>query len=70
MRTPDGAVRQLVYFGDLERFGAFLDEKYGTGSGEALYAGGVQLKLSVVYQLGKNTYRGQTQLQYIMQNYC
>lgn len=70
VRTPDGAVRQLVYFGDLERFGAFLDEKYGTGSSEALYAGGVQFKLSVVYQLGKNTYRGQTQLQYIMQNYC
>ena len=70
VRTPDGAVRQLVYFGDQERFGAFLDEKYGTGSGEALYAGGVQFKLSVVYQLGKNTYRGQTQLQYIMQNYC
>lgn len=70
VRTPDGAVRQLVYFGDLERFGAFLDEKYGTGSGEALYAGGVQFKLSVVYQLGKNTYRGQAQLQYIMQNYC
>ena len=70
VRTPDGAVRQLVYFGDLERFGAFLDEKYGTGSGEALYAGGVQFRLSVVYQLGKNTYRGQTQLQYIMQNYC
>lgn len=70
VRTPDGAVRQLVYFGDLERFGAFLDKKYGTGSGEALYAGSVQFKLSVVYQLGKNTYRGQTQLQYIMQNYC
>ena len=70
VRTPDGAIRQLVYFGDLERFGAFLDEKYGTGSGEALYAGGVQFQLSVVYQLGKNTYRGQTQLQYIMQNYC
>ena len=70
VRTPEGAARQLVYFGDLERFGAFLDEKYGAGSGEALYAGGVQFKLSVVYQLGKNTYRGQTQLQYIMQNYC
>lgn len=70
VRMPDGATRQLVYFGDLERFGAFLDEKYGAGSGEALYAGGVQFKLSVVYQLGKNTYRGQTQLQYIMQNYC
>ena len=70
VRTPDGATRQLVYFGDLERFGAFLDEKYGAGSDEALYAGGVQFKLSVVYQLGKNTYRGQTQLQYIMQNYC
>lgn len=70
VRTAGGNKRQLVYFGDLERFGRFLEEKYGPGSEAALYAGQAQLKISVVYQLGKNTYRGKTELQYIMQHYC
>lgn len=70
VRTPEGNRRQLVYFGDLERFGQFLEEKYGPGSEAALYEGRVQLKISVAYQLGINTYRGQRKLQYIMQHYC
>lgn len=70
VRTPEGNRRQLVYFGDLEKFGQFLEEKYGSGSEAALYAGQAQLKISVAYQLGKNTYRGKTELQYIMQHYC
>lgn len=69
VRTEDGKTISLVYFGDLERFGAFLDEKYGFGSAEALYQGGASFRVSVVYQLGKNTYRGQTSLQFVMQNY-
>lgn len=69
VRTPEGADRQLVFFGDLEKFGAFLEEKYGTGSEAALYAGRGNFAVSVVYQLGKNTYRGRTELQYVMQRY-
>ncbi|MCM1064188.1 MAG: single-stranded-DNA-specific exonuclease RecJ [Eubacterium sp.] len=67
--TPEGEGRQLVFFGDLERFGAFLDEKFGAGSEEALYAGRGSFPVSVVYQLGLNTYKGKTELQYNMQYY-
>lgn len=70
VRTPEGNIRQLVFFGDLERFDDFLDDKFGPGSAAALYQGTAQLSISVVYQLGKNTYRGRTQLQYSMQHYC
>ncbi len=70
VRTPEGTVEQLVYFGDLEKFGAFLQEKYGAGSEEALYAGRGDFKVSVVYQLGRNTFRGKTEVQFLMQNYC
>lgn len=68
--TPEGTQMWLVYFGDLERFGSYLNEKSGAGSEEALYAGTAECKLSVVYQLGLNTFRGKTELQFIMQNYC
>lgn len=70
VRTPEGERRQLVFFGDLERFGQFIREKYGADSEERLYAGKGEFSLSVVYQLGMNTYRGKTELQYIMQHYC
>lgn len=70
VQTPAGNRKQLVYFGDLEKFGSFLQEKYGPGSEEALYEGRARLKISVVYQLGKNTYKGKTELQYIMQFFC
>lgn len=70
VQTPEGSVRQLVYFGDLEAFGAFLEEKFGAGSEADLYAGRAKFPISVVYQLGKNTYRGKTEVQYVMQYYC
>lgn len=70
VETPQGMRKQLVYFGDLEKFGQFLNEKYGPGSEEALYGGRARLSVSAVYQLGKNTYRGKTELQYVMQYYC
>ena len=70
VRTPEGNVRQMVYFGDLEKFHTFLEEKYGPGSSEALYRGNAQYSISVVYQLGKNTFRGKTEIQYIMQYFC
>ena len=70
VRTPEGQTAQLVYFGDLERFGAFLDEKYGRGSEAALYAGKGEFSVSVTYQVGLNTFTGKTEVQFVMQNYC
>lgn len=68
--TPEGAERWLVFFGDLDKFGRYLEEIYGQGSEEKLYAGQGSFKLSVVYQLGINSYRGKTEAQFVMQNYC
>lgn len=70
VKTPEGAIKQLVYFGDLKRFDSFLDEKYGRGSAERLYMGQGTFLVSVAYHLGKNTYRGRTDLQFVMQHYC
>lgn len=70
VRTPEGNVSQLVYFGDLKVFHSFLEEKYGPGSAEALYRGNTQYQVSVVYQMGKNTFRGKTEIQYVMQYFC
>ena len=63
------AERQIVFFGDLEAFGSFLDEKFGSGSQETLYKGRGNFPVSVAYQLGKNTYKGRTELQYVMRHY-
>lgn len=69
VRTPEGGKYQLVYFGDLAAFGDFLDEKYGAGSAQALYEGHGDFSVSVVYQLGLNTYRGETSVQFVMQHF-
>ena len=68
--APEGEERQLVFFGDLDKFGAFLNQKFGAGSEDALYVGRGSFPVSVVYQLGLNTYKGKTELQYVMQHYC
>ena len=70
VKTPEGTTQTVVFFGDLEKLGAFLDEKYGVGSEEALYAGRGNFPLSVVYQVSQNTYKGKTEVQFVMQNYC
>jgi single-stranded-DNA-specific exonuclease len=69
VKTSDNAERELVYFGDLDRFAAFLDEKYGAGSGQRIYESFVDYSVSVTYQLGINSFRGTENLQMIMQNY-
>ncbi len=61
---------ELMYFGDVEAFCSFLNEKYGADSAERLFAGNVRFKISVTYQVGINSYRGRESLQFIMQNYC
>ena len=68
--TSDGSDEQLMFFGNLENFSLFLDKKYGDGAGERLYNESCSYEVSVVYQLSVNTYRGRSEKQFIMQNYC
>ncbi len=67
--SADGYRGQMVYFGNVEKFGAYLDEKFGEGSAKALYEGRGNFPLAVTYQLGINQFRGNTELQFLMQNY-
>jgi len=69
---PGGYPRKtdLMYFGDVDAFCTFLDEKYGAGSADHLFAGDKSYLLSITYQIGINSFRGRESLQYIMQNYC
>ncbi|MDE6017019.1 MAG: single-stranded-DNA-specific exonuclease RecJ [Acetatifactor sp.] len=70
VRTPEGTVEQLVMFRRLEEFEAFLEETYGPGSTKRLYGGRGDFPVSVVYQLGLNTYRGRTEKQMILLSFC
>ena len=70
VKTPEGREAELVFFGSLELFGDFLDEKFGAGSNRRLYETYCNFQISVTYQLGLNSYRGSENLQFIMQNYC
>ncbi len=70
VKTPEGMEAEMVFFGDLDKFDRFLDEKYGLGSAERLYTSFGNYQVSVTYQLGINNYRGKETLQFIIQNYC
>ncbi len=61
---------ELMYFGDVEKFCEFLNQKYGHNSAEELFAGRGSYQVSITYQTGINSYRGRENVQFIMQNYC
>lgn len=60
----------LMFFGDIQAFCDFLDEKYGANSAKQLFDQRGRYRVSITYQIGINTYRGRESLQFIMQNYC
>lgn len=70
-RVTDGhAEYEMVYFGDLQAFGRFLEEKAGKNTVERLYHGErVDIALSIAYYPEINTYRGNTSLQIRMTHY-
>lgn len=70
VRTPEGTMEQMVLFRGLEDFEALLDDKYGEGSARRLYDEKCDYEVSVVYQLGINTYRGRREKQLVIQNFC
>lgn len=70
MRNGHMIREELMYFGDVEAFCRFLDEKYGKRSAENLFEGIGRFEISITYQTGINVYRGRESVQFIMQNYC
>lgn len=68
--TPGHKREQLVLFRKLDEFEALLQQKYGEECIKKLYAGQGDYSVSVVYQLGMNTYKGKTEKQFIIQNFA
>lgn len=69
-----GRKYEMIYFGDIEAFDAYVADKYGTEAVDALYHKGIQMHgkdiiLSVVYYPDINEYRGSASLQMVMKYY-
>ncbi len=69
-----GRKYEMIYFGDIEAFDAYVADKYGTEAVDVLYHKGIQMHgkdiiLSVVYYPDINEYRGSVSLQMVMKYY-
>ena len=63
----------MIYFGDLEKFDMFLNERFGKTIVGRLYADGVragEMTISMAYYPDLNFYGGRESVQMIMQYYC
>lgn len=61
----------MMYFGDMEKWHAFLDERFGTVEREKLYSkGGAQIVVNILYYPDINVYQGRESLQIVMQDYA
>lgn len=74
----DGRRYELIYFGDIEGFHAYVSAKYGEealgrlyhrNAGEAFGTQSEPIVLSVVYYPDVNEYRGNVSLQMVMKYY-
>ncbi len=70
VRDEQGLQYDMMYFGNLDNWHDFLEEKFGAGQRQALYQGGSEgICISVIYYPDINVYQGREQLQMIMKDY-
>ncbi|MBO7340349.1 MAG: hypothetical protein J6U66_09805, partial [Lachnospiraceae bacterium] len=65
----EGKRLQVVFFGNMDAFGEYLDEKFGQGSFQELLGQRGHFALTILYQLGINSYHGKEELQFLMKSY-
>ncbi len=71
--TDDGIHNyDMMYFGDMDRWHRFLDEKFGKGASDGLYRGEgfSDMTITVAYYPDINSYMGREKIQIIMSDYC
>lgn len=68
----EGRRYEMMYFGDLEKWQAFLTEQYGQAACDRLYGpgGGGEIRIHAVYYPELDVYQGRERLQMILQDYC
>ena len=64
-----GGKDTLMYFGDVDKFGEYVDSKYGNNTFEKLLKSEGEIILSIVYQISTNSFRGKEEKQFILTNF-
>ena len=70
VKSSDGSTHQVVYFGNLQIFHDFLEEKYGPGASDKIYRYTCAFPINMIYTLQVNTYQMRESLQIQMKYYC
>lgn len=70
VKSSDGTTHQVVFFGDLQLFHGFLEEKYGPGASDKLYRYTCAFPMHMIYTLQVNTYQMRENLQIQMKYFC
>lgn len=73
LQLEDGAGGSVdaVYFGDIEAFLAFLQEKSSKAQVEALFRGAAQeIRFSITYDPSIDSYQGRERVQVVIRHYC
>lgn len=66
-----GCIRDAMYFGDIDKFNLFIEEKYGIEEKNNMYIGKINnVRLSITYYPSINEYNGNRTIQVIIKNYC
>lgn len=69
--NPVGSRMEAIYFGDLEKFGEYVEEEFGKEQKDRLFLGGDnKVDLGFVYYPDINEYRGNRSLQMVVKHYC
>ncbi|MCQ2493378.1 MAG: single-stranded-DNA-specific exonuclease RecJ [Lachnospiraceae bacterium] len=69
VKTPEGRYFEITSFEHPDRICEFLSEKIGSEIRAKFAEGNFSCKISVAYQLGINTFRGEN-VQFTLRNYC
>ena len=60
---------RLTYFGDMDAFDRYVDEKFGAGTAEKVYAGTGKIALDLCYELKINNFNGNERIDYRLRDY-
>ena len=71
IQDEQGNSYEMIYFGDLEKWHAFLEETFGQKEREKLYREGSNaIVIQMIYYPDINVYKGRESLQIVMHDYC
>lgn len=71
IQDETGRNYDMIYFGDMEKWHAFLEASFGTGERERLYReGSAKISIQMIYYPDINVYQGRESLQIVMQDYA